>query len=288
MALNLLIPAGLHAAEEESTNNALSLMNSVDVNGSNSHLRIYIDANSLMLIQFLRNKLSSRSASVRDKQIALNSVHRLLQIMEDEGGVPPGWWGEMMATLQLALKDEALQRQALSVVSVYASLIDCDQLGLGLQQLVLMLLPCLHRHTAEVVRVLEALIVHKESDIVSDSLARALSQITFMPDHPALGAVRRVLRRYSAKPGARHQLKECARGLGHESAAVRLMALQQLLSALQAARDKEARQPLLLPIAFLPSHHTRSMPVSCLLISHLSNAHVKHLAFVSLSRNPYV
>ncbi|KAL3931990.1 MAG: hypothetical protein SGPRY_000888 [Prymnesium sp.] len=241
MALNLLIPAGLHAAEEESTNNALSLMNSVDVNGSNSHLRIYIDANSLMLIQFLRNKLSSRSASERDKQIALNSVHRLLQIMEDEGGVPPGWWGEMMATLQLALKDEALQRQALSVVSVYASLIDCDQLGLGLQQLVLMLLPCLHRHTAEVVRVLEALIVHKESDIVSDSLARALSQITFMPDHPALGAVRRVLRRYSAKPGARHQLKECARGLGHESAAVRLMALQQLLSALQAARDKEAR-----------------------------------------------
>ena len=115
------------------------------------------------------------------------------------------------------------------------------RLGLGLQQLVLMLLPCLHRHTAEVVRVLEALIVHKESDIVSDSLARALSQITFMPDHPALGAVRRVLRRYSAKPGARHQLKECARGLGHESAAVRLMALQQLLSALQAARDKEAR-----------------------------------------------
>ena len=242
MALNLLIPAGLHAAEEDSTNNAVSLMNSVDVNGSNSHLRIYIDANSLMLIQFLRNKLSSRASLLSDKEVALSALHRLLLIMEDEGGVPHVWWGEMMATLKLALKQEALQPQALSVVAAYVSLIDAEQLALGLQQLVLMLLPYLQHHTAQVVHVLERLIVYKPEDYISDGLARALSEITFMPAHPALGNVHESLRLFVRHSGLDQQLKSCTRGLAHESASVRLMALQQLLDALQRAPRHEVRR----------------------------------------------
>lgn len=73
MALNLLIPAGLHATfDDDCSNQQVSMMNSVDVNGSNGLLRVYIDANSLMLIQFLRNKISSRSAPRSDKAVALS------------------------------------------------------------------------------------------------------------------------------------------------------------------------------------------------------------------------
>ncbi|KAL1524613.1 hypothetical protein AB1Y20_019502 [Prymnesium parvum] len=245
MALNLLIPAGLHVAEDELTNNRVSLMSSLDVNGSNTQLRSYIDANSLMLIQFLRNKLTSRSALLRDKEVTLCALHRLLLIMEDDGGVPPGWWGEMVATLKLALKLEALQPQALSVVSVYASLIDTDQLRLGLQQLVLMLLPCLRQHTRQVVQILERLIVDKHKSGMPDGLAHALSEITFIPDHPALATVHAVLREYVRHPGLAQQLKGCARGLAHESVSVRLMALQQLLDALQNENRSQLHDLLL-------------------------------------------
>lgn len=240
MALNLLIPAGLHAAEDESTGNAVSLMSSVDVNGSNMHLRIYIDANSLMLIQFLRNKLSSRSALARDKEVALQALHRLLMIMKDEGGVPFGWWGEMVATLKLALKQEALQSHALSVVASYVSLIDHDQLGLCLQPLVLMLLPYLQLHTGQVVQILEHLIVKRPNEGNHEDMMTALADINFMPDHPALANVHVALQKWMQQPGLRQQLKGATRGLAHESAAVRLMALQQLLGGLQRAPDNQA------------------------------------------------
>ena len=56
----------------------------------------------------------------------------------------------MVATLKLALNQEQLQPQALGVLEVYVSLLDAEQLGRGLQQLVLMLLPELQTHTTQV------------------------------------------------------------------------------------------------------------------------------------------
>ena len=103
-----------------------------------------------------------------------------------------------------------------------------------------MLLPYLQHHTAQVVRVLERLIVYKPDDFISDGLARALSEITFMPAHPALGPVHDALRGFVQQSGLAQQLKSCTRGLAHESAAVRLMALQQLLDALQRAPSDQA------------------------------------------------
>ena len=94
----------------------------------------------------------------------------------------------------------------------------------------------------QVVHVLERLIVYKPEDYISDGLARALSEITFMPAHPALGTVHESLRLFVRHSGLDQQLKSCTRGLAHESAAVRLMALQQLLDALQRAPRHEVRR----------------------------------------------
>lgn len=51
--------------------------------------------------------------------------------MEDEGGVPHGWWGETVATLKLALAQEALTPKALEVVAAYVSLLDVRNTGVS-------------------------------------------------------------------------------------------------------------------------------------------------------------
>ena len=74
--------------------------------------------------------------------------------------MPQWWWGELVATLTLTLKQPSLRRQALGVISTFVSLLQEDQLARGLQQLVLMLLPCLPSHPRPVVRILESLVIH--------------------------------------------------------------------------------------------------------------------------------
>jgi len=101
-----------------------------------------------------------------------------------------------------------------------------------------MALPCLTNHAEGVVPILEMLVVKPhESGCVSDNLARALSELIFVPEHPALKRVRATLAaHYTNQSELRPKLKGCLRGLQHESGAVRLMALGQLLEELHRAR----------------------------------------------------
>lgn len=66
-------------------------------------------------------QLSSRYATAEDKAIALHALHQLLKVLEAEGTIPQWWWGEMVATLTMSLKQPALQAQALAVIRTFVS-----------------------------------------------------------------------------------------------------------------------------------------------------------------------
>jgi hypothetical protein len=101
-----------------------------------------------------------------------------------------------------------------------------------------MALPCLATHPAAVAPILEALVVTPhEAGNVSEPLAAALSELVFVPAHPALACVRATLaEHYTNQKGLAPRLKGCLRGLQHESGAVRLMAVGQLKRELCMAR----------------------------------------------------
>ena len=100
MALNLLIPIGLQidgvadaaslsAAAMQFTQGgaANALLSSLDVGGANNVLANYIDANAMMLLDFLRVRIASRKVTSEDKAIALHSLHQLLRVLEADGSV---------------------------------------------------------------------------------------------------------------------------------------------------------------------------------------------------------
>lgn len=147
--------------------------------------------------------------------------------------MPQWWWGELVATLTMTLRQPPLQLQALGVISTFVLLLQEDQLARGLPQLVLMLLPCLLTHPGKVVRILESLILRPDHEQPTDALQRALGELTFVPRHPALHRVHAAIQRYTPPPSLRQALQTCSRGVAHEARAVRAMAVRQLLDKLQ-------------------------------------------------------
>ena len=250
VALNMLLPCGLlveqipYAASLSHSlrtcgGGAVSLLSSLDVAGSNAHLVYYIDANAMMLLDFLRVRIASRHSTAVEQATALHALHQLLHLLEADGSVPQWWWGEMVATLTHSLRQPALQAQALAVIRTFVSLLQEDQLARGLQQLVLMLLPCLPTHPRAVTRILEELTVRPPDDPPSEALAAALGELTFLPESPHLERVHAVLYRYiPPSPSLRGTLARCAEGVAHESREVRAMAAHQLLQTLRRAELK--------------------------------------------------
>jgi hypothetical protein len=124
---------------------AASLLSSLDVIGRNTQLVAYIDANAMMLLDFLRVTIASRHATFDDKAVALHALHQLLRVLEADGSVPQWWWGEMVATLTHALKQPALQAQALAVIRTFVPLLQVNGRRSSLSLLLLLLLWRTHR-----------------------------------------------------------------------------------------------------------------------------------------------
>jgi hypothetical protein len=79
LALNLLIPVGLQvsALDDGASCSALggaSALGSAGLNGTNSSLRSYVDANFHMIVQFLRDRLTARYRGGDDKRVALHAL----------------------------------------------------------------------------------------------------------------------------------------------------------------------------------------------------------------------
>eukprot|EP00964_Phaeocystis_antarctica_P098322 scaffold64350_cov68-Phaeocystis_antarctica.AAC.7 len=80
-----------------------------------------------------------------------------------------------------------------------------------------------------------------------EPLRKALGEVNFLPDHAALGRVRAAQRRHAPPPEMTRELRTCARLLSHESGAVRLLAVQQLLGVLRGATSTALNAQLLSP-----------------------------------------
>ena len=82
---------------------------------------------------------------------------------------------------------------------------------------------------------------------MAEPLRKALGEVNFLPDHAALGRVRAAQRRHAPPPEMTRELRTCARLLSHESGAVRLLAVQQLLGVLRGATSTALSAQLLSP-----------------------------------------
>ena len=255
-ALNTLIPVAVTfiADDAEMEGNASQMPSgmlgseglSQGVNEANAVLRGFIQQNFFMLMQFLREKASHGLPC--ESAAAVRAIHEVLRLVKDGGALDASWWPELVATLKTLLEQETHRVPALRVMHTFVQQIHAEQLAHGMQQLVLMLLPCLRAHTKQVVAVLEAIVGREEADGErSDPLPRALGEISFLPDHPALARVHAKLRSHAPDFSLERQLRGCARLLAHESGAVRLMAVQQLLGDLRAASSAKLHGTLLSP-----------------------------------------
>ena len=150
-------------------------------------------------------------------------------------------------TFKTLLEQQAHREQALRAMRTFVLLLDVEQLARGLQQLVMMLLPHLLPHTQLVVAVLEAVVGREEAGEMPEPLRKALGEVNFLPDHAALGRVRAAQRRHAPPPEMTRELRTCARLLSHESGAVRLLAVQQLLGVLRGATSTALSAQLLSP-----------------------------------------
>ena len=194
------------------------------------------------------------------KVLAVRALERVLEGME-AGGVPQSWWSEIVATLKPALQHEPMQAAALGALRKFVQLLDAETLARGLQQISLMLLPCVERHVDDVVAIMTTLVVrpHEEGK-VSAALAEAFGEITFVPELDALSEVKSVLQQYVRKPGLEQQIRACTRTLDNECSAVRLMALRQLVSSLQARSPPFASRPAAHPQPGSPTAAPTSRP----------------------------
>ena len=253
LALNLLIPIGLQEGDGEYCNGASpegSLMKSCALSNSNEQLRNYVDANFHLLMQFLRDRVRAPTLATREKAVALRALQQVLVIMKG-AEISHSWWGELVATLKLALQQERLQEQALHVLHVFVTLLDPGMRARGLQQLFLMPLHCLDQHPIEVVNVLKALVwpardaggangggKNGHSLAIAEVIAEAMGELKFLSEHPALTRVKQALGEQQIRPLQPRpdelalQLRTCAPSIAHESGAVRLMALGQLRATL--------------------------------------------------------
>lgn len=257
LALNLLIPIGLQVGGDECYTSASpdnSLMKSCALSRSNAQLRAYVDANFHLIMQFLRDRVRAPALAICEKTVALNALQQVLAIMEG-AEISHSWWGELVTTLKLALQQERLQEQALRVLRQFVTLLGPDMRARGLQQLFLMPLHCLNKHPAEVVAVLEALLVpackdgvdsggaHGRSGAVAEAVVEAMGELSFLSNHPALVSVKQALEEHQqlrvhlCTDEPMSQLSACARGIAHESSAVRLMALSQLRKTLHELQN---------------------------------------------------
>ena len=82
---------------------------------------------------------------------------------------------------------------------------------------------------------------------MAEPLRKALGEVNFLPDHTALSRVRAAQRRHAPPPEMTRELRTCARLLSHESGAVRLLAVQQLLGVLRGATSTALSAQLLSP-----------------------------------------
>ncbi|KAM4771138.1 serine/threonine-protein kinase ATR [Rhinophrynus dorsalis] len=211
----------------------------------------YLQPKLLGILAFFNMHLLSSSIGIEDKKMALNSLVSLMKLMGPKhiSSVRV----KMMTTLRTGLRyKEEFPELCCRAWDFFVRCLDKTYLGSLLSHVIVALLPLLHIQPKETVAVFHYLIVENR-DYVQDFL----HEIYFLPDHPELKQIKKVLQEYRKETNKSTDLQTAMqlsmKAIQHENVDVRMHALTSLKETLyknqakllQYSTDSETVEPVI-------------------------------------------
>ncbi|KAM8952244.1 serine/threonine-protein kinase ATR isoform 2-T2 [Pelodytes ibericus] len=211
----------------------------------------YLQPKLLGILAFFNLHLLSSSIGIEDKKMALNSLVSLMKLMGPKhiSSVRV----KMMTTLRTGLRyKEEFPDLCCRAWDWFVRCLDQAYLGPLLSHVIVALLPLLHIQPKETVAVFHYLIVENR-DVVQDFL----HEIYFLPNHPELKQIQKVLQEYRKETNKSTDLQTAMqlsiKAIQHENVDVRMHALTSLKETLyknqakllQYATDSETVEPVI-------------------------------------------
>uniref|UniRef100_A0A8C5MNU7 Serine/threonine-protein kinase ATR n=1 Tax=Leptobrachium leishanense TaxID=445787 RepID=A0A8C5MNU7_9ANUR len=211
----------------------------------------YLQPKLLGILAIFNMHLLSSSIGIEDKKMALNSLVSLMKLMGPKhiSSVRV----KMMTTLRTGLRyKEEFPELCCRAWDWFVRCLDQVYLGSLLSHAIVALLPLLHIQPKETVAIFHYLIVENR-----DAVQDFLHEIYFLPDHPELKQIQKVLQEYRKETTKSTDLQTALqlsiRAIQHENVDVRMHALTSLKETLyknqakllQYSTDSETVEPVI-------------------------------------------
>ncbi|KAM5163022.1 serine/threonine-protein kinase ATR [Mantella aurantiaca] len=210
----------------------------------------YLQPKLLGILAFFNMHLLSSSIGIEDKKMALNSLVSLMKLMGPKH--TSSVRVKMMTTLRTGLRyKEEFPELCCRAWDLFVRCLDQAYLGSLLSHVIVALLPLLHFQPKETVAVFHYLIVENRAAVQD-----FLHEIYFLPDHPELKQIQKVLQEYRKETNKSTDLQTAMqlsiKAIQHENVDVRIHALTSLKETLyknqekllQYATDSETVEPV--------------------------------------------
>ncbi|XP_075058037.1 serine/threonine-protein kinase ATR [Mixophyes fleayi] len=211
----------------------------------------YLQPKLLGILAFFNMHLLSSSIGIEDKKMALNSLVSLMKLMGPKH--TSSVRVKMMTTLRTGLRyKEDFPELCCRAWDLFVRCLDQAYLGSLLSHVIVALLPVLHIQPKETVAVFHYLIVENR-----DAVQDFLHEIYFLPDHPELKQILKVLQEYRKETTKSTDLQTAMqlsiKAIQHENVDVRIHALTSLKETLyknqakllQYSTDSETVEPVI-------------------------------------------
>ncbi|XP_053315671.1 serine/threonine-protein kinase ATR [Spea bombifrons] len=211
----------------------------------------YLQPKLLGILAFFNMHLLSSSIGIEDKKMALNSLVSLMKLMGPKHITSVRV--KMMTTLRTGLRyKEDFPELCCRAWDLFVRCLDQAYLGSLLSHVIVALLPLLHIQPKETMAVFHYLIVENR-----DAVQDFLHEIYFLPDHPELGEIQKVLQEYRKETNKSTDLQTAMqlsiKAIQHENVDVRMHALTSLIETLykhqakllQYSTDSETVEPVI-------------------------------------------
>ncbi|XP_019359111.1 PREDICTED: serine/threonine-protein kinase ATR isoform X2 [Gavialis gangeticus] len=196
----------------------------------------YLQPKLLGILAFFNMQLLSSSVGIEDKKMALNSLMSLMNLMGPKhiSAVRV----KMMTTLRTGLRyKDDFPELCCRAWDCFVRCLDHAYLGSLLSHVIVALLPLIHIQPKETAAVFYFLIVENR-----DAVQDFLHEIYFLPDHPELKEIQKVLQEYrkesSKSTDLQTMLQLSMRAIQHGNVDVRIHALTSLKETLYRNQEK--------------------------------------------------
>ncbi|KYO33910.1 serine/threonine-protein kinase ATR isoform B [Alligator mississippiensis] len=196
----------------------------------------YLQPKLLGILAFFNMQLLSSSVGIEDKKMALNSLMSLMKLMGPKhiSAVRV----KMMTTLRTGLRyKDDFPELCCRAWNCFVRCLDHAYLGSLLSHVIVALLPLIHIQPKETAAVFYFLIVENR-----DAVQDFLHEIYFLPDHPELKEIQKVLQEYrkesSKSTDLQTMLQLSMRAIQHGNVDVRIHALTSLKETLYRNQEK--------------------------------------------------